>query len=381
MARILRIVTTGGGTGGHFFPLLAIGEALLEKAKIEQKQIKVYFFSTDPYDSTLLKNLNISFVRIPSGKRRTYFSLENLTDLFKIFFGCIIAFFRLLFLYPDVVFGKGGYASFPTLFAARILRIPVIIHESDTVPGRVNLWAGKFANRIAVSFSDAVDYFSPNKSAVTGQPIRKTLLGKANKEESLRFFSIDTVNSIPIIAIFGGSQGAQRINDTILDLLPSLLEHYILIHQTGENNYKEVINRAQFVLQKSDYKERYHAYPFFSEEMLLKLSSITHLFISRSGSMIFEFAAWGIPAVLVPLPTEISRDQTKNAFAYARAGCGTVLEEKNLTPHVFLASLKQILGDSTVYQEMVSASSVFAKLDAAEKIAGEILHVAEYHDK
>jgi UDP-N-acetylglucosamine--N-acetylmuramyl-(pentapeptide) pyrophosphoryl-undecaprenol N-acetylglucosamine transferase len=379
MARTLRIVTTGGGTGGHFFPLIAVCEALIEKASVDQKQIKLSFFSTDPYDSELLKKLNISFVRIPSGKRRTYFSLQNFIDLFKIAGGCFIAFFRLLVLYPDVVFGKGGYASFPTLFAARLLRIPVILHESDTIPGRVNIWAGKFANRIAVSFPDAVTYFPEKKSAVIGQPIRKTLLVKSNKEEALKFFSINTANTLPIIAIFGGSQGAQRINDIIIDQLPALLENYIIIHQTGESNFKAVTDRAELVLQKNDHSANYHAYPFFSEEMLHKLSSVAHIIISRSGSMIFEFAAWNIPAVLIPLPPEISRDQTKNAFAYARAGCGTVLEEKNVTPHVFFATLKQILGEPGVYQEMVTASSAFAKLDAAGKIADEILHVAEFH--
>ena len=380
MSRTLRIVFTGGGTGGHFFPAIAVCEALREAAQKEGKNVSLYFFSTEAYKPELLQSLGMRFVKIPSGKRRTYFSIQNYIDLFKIGTGCIIAFFHLLFLYPDVVFGKGGYASFPTLFAARLLRIPVIIHESDTVPGRVNLWAGTFASRIALSFPDAVTRFPSGKAAVTGQPIRKTLLQKIDPAEARRFFSIDQAEQVPIIAVFGGSQGAQRINDTILDLLPALLEEYVVIHQTGEALAKENADRAALVLQKSDNARRYHHYPFFSEEMLQKISSITNVIISRSGSMIFEFAAWQIPALLIPLPEEISRDQTKNAFAYARAGCGTVLEEKNVTPHVFLATLKQLATDQALRGQMTAAAIAFAKLDASDKMAHEILHVAEFHE-
>jgi len=381
MTRTLRIVFTGGGTGGHFFPVIAVCEAVREVAQKEGKDISLFFFSTQAYKPELLKSLGMRFVKIPSGKRRTYFSLHNYSDLFKIGAGCIIAFFRLLLLYPDVVFGKGGYASFPTLFAARLLRIPVVIHESDTVPGRVNIWAGKFASRVALSFPDALEKFSSSKVAVTGQPLRKALLHKVDPAEARRFFSIDQgEEQVPVIAIFGGSQGAQRINDTILDLLPTLLEEYIVIHQTGEALAQENADRAALVLQKSDYAKRYHHYPFFSEEMLQKISSIASVVISRSGSMIFEFAAWGIPALLIPLPEDISRDQTKNAFAYARAGCGSVLEEKNVTPHVFLATLKQLASDQALRQKIKGATTVFAKLDASDKIAHEILHVAEFHD-
>lgn len=182
----MKIVFTGGGTGGHFYPIIAIAQKLnkiIDKEKITG--IKLYYLSNSPYDPEALIENNLNYEEINSGKRRTYTSIKNFFDLFKIFFGIIRAIFKLYSIYPDVVFGKGGYGSFPTLVAARFLRIPVIIHESDSAPGRVNEWAGRFANKIAISFPEAADFFPKNKVAWTGNPIRTELEQKANREEAL----------------------------------------------------------------------------------------------------------------------------------------------------------------------------------------------------
>src|SRR3989344_5923626 len=137
----MKIVFTGGGTGGHFYPLISVGEK--DNQIIDHENIlgaKLYYVSDSPYDKEMLFENGILYEEIISGKRRTYFSLKNFSDLFKIFFGVLNALFKMFSIYPDVVFGKGGYASFPTIFAARILRIPIVIHESDSAPGRVNKW-------------------------------------------------------------------------------------------------------------------------------------------------------------------------------------------------------------------------------------------------
>src|SRR5437016_193833 len=135
----MKIVFTGGGTGGHFYPIIAIAESLhkiVDREKI--LDLELYYYSDAPYDKELLFENGITFREIPAGKRRVYSSAKNFFDLFRTGIGTLTALGSLFFLYPDIVFAKGGYASFPVLLAARILGIPVIVHESDSVPGRVN---------------------------------------------------------------------------------------------------------------------------------------------------------------------------------------------------------------------------------------------------
>ena len=160
----MKIVFTGGGTGGHFYPIIAVVQKVNEI--IDHEKIigaKLYYISNSPYDKEMLFENGLLYEEVSTGKMRTYFSFKNFSDIFKIVFGIINATFKLFSIYPDVVFGKGGYASFPTILAARLLRIPVVIHESDSAPGRVNKWAGRFAKRVAVSFREAGEYFPRNK--------------------------------------------------------------------------------------------------------------------------------------------------------------------------------------------------------------------------
>src|SRR3989338_3646574 len=169
----MKIVFTGGGTGGDFFPIIALVPKI-KQIKKNKKIVgaKLYYISNSPYDKEMLFENGLLYEEVSTGKMRTYFSFKNFSDIFKIVFGIINATFKLFSIYPDVVFGKGGYASFPTIFAARLLRIPVVIHESDSAPGRVNKWAGHFAKKIAISFQEASDFFPKNSVAWTGQPIR-----------------------------------------------------------------------------------------------------------------------------------------------------------------------------------------------------------------
>src|ERR1043166_6615965 len=178
----MKILFTGGGTGGHFYPIIAVAEAINDEVR-ERKLIEpqLYFAAPKPYDREMLLANNITFVPTAAGKIRNYFSLLNFFDYFKTAWGVFRSVLRIFFLYPDVVFGKGGYASFPTLLAAKLFRIPVVIHESDAEPGRVNRWAGKFAQKIAVSYADAADYFPKDRVAYTGNPVRKAALVPARE--------------------------------------------------------------------------------------------------------------------------------------------------------------------------------------------------------
>jgi len=376
----MKIVFTGGGTGGHFYPIIAVTQKVNEI--IDDEHIlssKLYFFSDSPYDKEVLVQNRLLYEEVKSGKMRVYFSFRNFLDVFKIFFGIINAIYKLFSIYPDVVFGKGGYASFPTIFAARILRIPVVIHESDSVPGRVNKWAGHFAKRIAVSFPEAVDYF-PKKNVVwTGQPIRMEMEHPASHKEALDYFKLES--GLPVIFIIGGSQGAELINNTILDALPRLVKKYQIIHQVGIKNFKNVSGQADVVLTDKEYKSRYLPTPFLNSLQMKMVAGAATLVVSRAGSTLFEIASWGVPSILVPFTSSNADHSRKNAFSYARAGACEVIEEANMTANILISEIERILSDKTGYEQMKKSAKAFGKPEAAAKIARELVNIALSHER
>lgn len=376
----MKIVFTGGGTGGHFYPIIAVAERVNEI--IDHENIigaKLYYISDDPYDKELLFENELLFEQVSSGKLRLYFSLKNFIDIFKIFFGTINAIYKLFSIYPDVVFGKGGYASFPVLLAARILRIPVIIHESDSSPGRVNKWAGRFAKKIAISFKEAADFF-PNKNvALTGQPIRHKILKPAVYKEALEFFKFES--KLPVILILGGSQGAELINNTVLDALPRLIKNYQIIHQTGINNFQNVKGRAEVILSNNPDKLRYISKPFLNPLQMKMASGVAKIVVSRAGSTLFEIASWGIPSILVPITKTNMDHQRKNAFNYAHEGACVVIEEANMIANIFSSEIERIIENPEVWNEMSKKAKAFNKPDASRKIARAIVDIALSHEK
>lgn len=376
----MKIVFTGGGTGGHFFPIIAVAQKTNQI--IDQEKIigaKLYYVSNEPYDKQALAENSLEFREVTAGKLRIYSSIKNFFDLFKTGIGVIKATFKMFSIYPDVVFGKGGYASFPALFAARILRIPVVIHESDSAPGRVNMWAGKFAKRIAVSFPEAAEFFPKERVAWTGQPIRTELEKIEEKSKALDYFKFQS--NLPVILILGGSQGAELINNTILDALPRLVEKYQIIHQTGVRNFKMVETQVEVVLGENPNKGRYMPLSFLLPLQMKMAAGATTIVVSRAGSTLFEIANWGVPSILIPFTESNADHSKKNAFNYARAGACSVIEEMNMTANILVHEIDNIVENKDVWARMSQNAKNFSKPDAAEKIAREIINIALSHEK
>jgi len=374
----MKILFTGGGTGGHFYPIIAIAEELGRIVKENRLvDIELYFMSPSPYNAGLLFNHNLIYKKNYAGKIRRYFSLLNFFDLFKTFWGILKSLWDIFLIYPDVVFGKGGYASFPALFAARVLRIPVVIHESDSVPGKTNMWAGKFAERIAVSYPEAAQYFPSERVAFTGNPIRKDFFMPLTSNAH-EFLHLDP--SLQTILILGGSTGAQKINEAIMEALPKLVEKYQVLHQTGRNNFEEVKRVADTLLFQSVHKDRYYTYPYLDSVTLRSAAGAANLIISRAGSAIFEIAAWGVPSIIIPIQDSNGGHQTKNAFSYARTGAAIVIEETNLTGNILTAETERILSNEETGKKMREATKEFVKKDASLKIAEELLKIALRHE-
>ncbi len=378
----MKIVFTGGGSGGHFYPIIAVAEAVTDLVR-EERLIapKLYYFAPSPFDQQALFDNSIEFTRIPAGKLRRYFSLTNITDFIKTIVGISSALFALFRIYPDVVFSKGGYASVPTVIAARVLRIPLIIHESDAKPGRANLLAAKQAAKIAISFDSAASYFPKrvqDRIARTGIPVRKALM-RAEAEGAREYLGL--ASGIPTVLILGGSQGSRKINEAVISALPELVSFANIIHQTGPGNLQEIQGLARVALANVPHSERYHPFDYLSEIALQRASGAATVVVSRAGAgSIAEIALWKKPAILIPIPESVSHDQRTNAYAFARTGAAVVLEEENLTPHLLASETRRIATDPTIAADMGKKSAGFTDPDAARVIASALLSISLSHE-
>lgn len=366
----MRIVLTGGGTGGHIFPLVSVAKKLKEKLGSDIELL--YIGSGAKIEKEVMEKEGILIKNISSGKMRRYFSFQNFLDIFKIPVGIIQSLWILVSFMPDAVFSKGGYACVPVVIAAWIYRIPVLIHESDAIAGLANRISGKFAKRVAISYPSAQKYFSPNKIAIIGNPVRKSLVGADGSLIKNRF---ELIESKPIILIIGGSQGSQLINKSIVKILPQLLKRVQIIHQTGENNFEDVIHRAAEYGIKAG-REGYFPVKFLDAETLGSAYSASSLVISRAGAnSIAEIAANGKPAIFIPLGGSANDHQRANAYDIAEIGGALVLEESNLGSNIFFQKIEKMLDEKEFSGSMAEKIKTFYHPNADEVIANGILEM------
>jgi len=369
----MKIVFTGGGTGGHIFPIIAICREL--RKIYPKKDLKmIYLGPKDEFGKILFSQEGIKVKTIMAGKIRRYFSFGsfflNLIDIFfKIPFGFFQAFFYLFFSGPDLIFSKGGYGSIPTVLAGWFLGIPIFLHESDVSPGMANRFLSKLAIEIFVSFP-RTEYFSQKKMILVGNPIRREIL-TGSKEKAKELFKLS--GEKPVILILGGSQGAQRINDVILVALPDILKEFELIHQAGTKNFNQVKKEAE-VIVFDESKKYYHLYPFLKEDELREAYAASDLIVGRAGSgTIFEIAALAKPSILIPLPEAAQNHQFKNAYNFAQKGATVVIEEINFTPGFFLGKIKYLFSHPSEMEKMRNSAKDFARPRAGKIIASYLL--------
>jgi UDP-N-acetylglucosamine--N-acetylmuramyl-(pentapeptide) pyrophosphoryl-undecaprenol N-acetylglucosamine transferase len=262
-----------------------------------------------------------------------------------------------------------------------MLRIPVIIHDSDAIPGRATLMSMRAARNIAISYEEAFEYFPENirdKVALTGNPIRKEVRDPAS-EGAHEFLDLET--NVPVLLVLGGSLGSEKINNAVLEALPDLVNRYQIIHQTGQANFESVSKTAEVVLDRNERRYRYKPYGYLSPLALKMAAGATELVVSRAGSgAIAEISSWGKASIMIPIPEAVSRDQRSNAFAYARTGAATVIEEANLAPHLLVAEIERLFTNPKARNDMAEAAKKFAKKDAAKTIAEAILAIGLEHE-
>jgi len=373
-----RILFTGGGSGGHTYPLLAVAEELKRIAAQEKFDLELHYLGPKDGFAEILRPLGFYMDTVYSGKIRRYLSIENIFDIPKFFIGLVESFWKVFWIMPDVIFSKGGTGAFPVVLAGKFYMIPVIVHESDAQPGLNNLLSSRLASRVAVSFERAMPYFNPKKTAWIGTPVRRELLERPAQDAAKETLGFNS--KMPLTLVLTGSQGSVRINEFILTNLQSLLAETQVMHQTGQANLHEVERLARPVTtglpSLAAAKTRYKAVGYLDGDGLKLALAAADLVIARAGSNnISEIAAFGRPAILIPLEESANGHQRVNAYEFSKAGAAAVIEESNLFPGIFLAQVKTILEHPDVAQKMSDASQKFFKPGAAEAIAWEILRL------
>ncbi len=369
MQKKYKIVFTGGGTGGHVFPLVAILREL--KKMIPEEKIDIYYIGPkDGLSKEYIEKEGVNIKYIHTGKLRRYVGvkaiIENIKDIFfRVPLGIIQSFMHLYIFSPDLIFGKGGYGSFPVILTAKVFQVPVILHESDAIVGAANQFLQKFSTEVFVSFPNTESVLN-QKMFVVGNPIREEVVG-GKRERGVELFKI--TDDKPVLLILGGSQGSERINDLFLSASTGFLENFQVIHQCGKNNYKNVLAESSATI-KEELKSRYFLKDFFNEEELAAAYKVADFVISRAGSgSIFEIAANGKASALLPLPESAQNHQVKNAYNYASSSAGVVFEEENLSSHFFLEKIKELFSPIEQVRIMERNALNFARPRAAFIVA------------
>ncbi|MBQ2897453.1 MAG: undecaprenyldiphospho-muramoylpentapeptide beta-N-acetylglucosaminyltransferase [Clostridia bacterium] len=347
---------TGGGTSGHITPNIALFPALKE-AGFDI----IYLGTRKGLEYNLINEQNIPFFEIEAGKLRRYIDIENIKDISKIFKGSMQAYKILKKEKPDVIFSKGGFVSCPVVWAASLLKIPVILHESDFTPGLANKLCIPFASKICYSFPETAKFLPSDKSIYTGMPVRDELT-KGNKTSGIEFCGFK--DDKPVLTIIGGSLGSAFLNEIVRANLKELLQVFNICHICGKSKLEETLLNVQGYCQ----------HEYISKE-LNDVFAATDLFVSRSGAtVIFELLALNKPMLLIPLSKKASRgDQILNATSFYKSGYADFVEEDNLTVKNFLDKVFDLYKNQDRYTLNQSSENVLKNTDKILSVINTVL--------
>jgi len=336
-------------------------------------------------ERSLVEGQGLAYHAIRSGKLRRYgrgagelFDVRTITantrDAWRFSRGLSDARKILRELKPDVVFVKGGYVGLPVGMAARRLKLPLIIHESDTVMGLTNRLLAPSARIVATGFP--VDHFQNVKTNAqiipTGNPIRQELL-RGDRARGLRHFGF--AGDRPTLLFIGGSQGAHAINEALFESLPNLVENYNILHQTGEKDIDAAMFRRQRLAK--DHHDRYVPQAFFQSE-LADAYALADIVITRCGANVLaELAALKKATLLIPLPTSANNHQLHNARFLLQRGAARIIEQKTLTPLALRAAIDRLAESDSDRRYLGAALHRLARVDAADRLAELVISMGE----
>lgn len=362
-----RVIISGGGTGGHIFPAIAIADALKES----NPSVDILFVGAIgkmEMEKVPAAGYKIEGLKIEGLQKKL--DIKNIVLPFKILRAVNVAKGIIKRFQPQVVIGVGGYASAAVVYAAGKKKVPVLIHEANSFPGKTNRWLAKYANIICVSYPDMEKHFDKNKIVYTGNPIRKNIeQNKFSREQGINHFGLDP--SKKTILVIGGSQGALGINEGIKANAGLFHEKNIqVIWQTGKNYYPQ----AKEYVETSGYKS---IHPMEFIEKMNFAYAAGDLVISRAGAMsVSELCICGKPSIFVPLPTAAEDHQTKNAMSLVNKGAALIVKNSEAKEQIGKTAVATLQDENKMVQ-LTANIQKFATYDAAAVIASEILKLVK----
>jgi UDP-N-acetylglucosamine--N-acetylmuramyl-(pentapeptide) pyrophosphoryl-undecaprenol N-acetylglucosamine transferase len=371
----MRIVVSGGGTGGHVYPALAVAAQLRT-----QYQAEILFLgSDDGLETQLVPAAGFRLATVKAGKVRRYISWQTVKGMMRIPVGAVQAIEVVRKFRPDAVFTSGGYVAVAAGVAAYLNRVPLLMHQQDVPPNLSNKQVAPLATRISVAFEDSLAFFPARKTKVLGNPVRQELLDIRRVGPLLARERFGLVGEEPMLLVTGGSQGARHLNQVVCQALPELLKTCQVLQISGRDLHQETLEQANSVLAQADpaLRARYRLVPYLNEEMAAALQA-ADLVLCRSGaSTLSELAALGKPGLLVPLPPAIGKSpQEANAAMFERRRAGMVIKNADLEPRVLVERVNYIMASPELLAQMMEASRALARPQATQEIVNELLSIA-----
>ena len=382
--KAIKLLITGGGTGGHVSPALATIQAVQARAiGADWTPVFQYVGSRHGMERELAEAAGIPFVGVQSGKLRRagsvrgLLTIKNLADALRVPVGIGQAIAEVRKFKPDAVLATGGYVSVPTVIAAGLLGCPVLIHEQTVQIGLANKIAARFAARIALTFEGAALELPKalrRKTFVTGNPVRQAIFG-GDKARAVERFGFDpSENHLPTVYVTGGALGAKSINGAVETVLPELLAVCRVIHQCGRSDGDKLVAVRNGLPE--NLTRRYCVVPFVGDE-IADIFALCDLIVGRSGAgTVTEAAAVGKPALFIPLVPTGGDEQTRNAQRSADAGAAVLLPSRDLTGPRLLSEIAALLADPARLTAMGQAALTLATPNAAFDLADALLALA-----
>jgi len=362
----VRIIVSGGGTGGHIYPAVTIANQIKEL----QPDAEIIFVGTrEGLESDIVPRYGypIEYIEVAGFQRKI--SFDTIKSAFKLLSGLKDAFMLIRRIKPDLVIGTGGYVCGPVLFLAALQGIPSCIQEQNAMPGVTNKILSFFVKKVFLGYEEAKKFFGGSSQKIfTGNPIRKEIID-ASRSIAVKIFNLDPAKRT--ILVSGGSRGARSINNAMVAVENALAgrKDVQVIHITGEAVYEKFIGQVEKSVLMSDNIKVFR----YMHEMPLALA-MADLAVFRSGAIgLAELTARGIPSILVPYPYATANHQEHNARAIEGAGAAVVILDKELTGEVLLKHIESLMNNESKLNEMKKAAKVLGKPNAAEDIAQRVL--------
>ncbi len=371
----MRVLVSGGGTGGHIYPALAIATSLRTQYRAEV----LFLGSDDGLERELVPAAGFTLATVKAGKLRRYVSIETITGVMRVLPGMVSAISIVRKFQPDVAFTSGGYVAVPAALASRVNGVPVLMHQQDVPPNLSNRLAAPLATRISVAFADSLPYFPARKTLLLGNPIRQVMLDVRETAPAAARVSLGLDANLPLLLVTGGSQGARHLNQMVCQALPGLLAHCQVFQISGKELYDETRAQADSLLADQDevLRQRYRLVAYLNEEMPLALQA-ADLVLCRSGaSTLTELAILGKPGVLVPLSPAVGGPaQQENAAMFERKQAALVISNEELKPEILVKRVVTLITSKTQIAAMARAAGAFAKPQATQDITTELVRIA-----